>query len=83
MSGDFTSIAPNYWAAGLSVVPIKPGTKNAAVMNWPAYAGSLPSEVNRANWLRSFAGYGIGVLLGFLILEDQYLNAVDVDDDRL
>jgi hypothetical protein len=82
MSESFGTIGPLYWGAGFSAVPIKPGTKAPAILKWEAFAGSLPGEENRANWLRNFTDYGIGVLLGFLILGDQYLNALDIDDDR-
>lgn len=83
MSEIFGIWALLYWAAQFSVVPIRPGTKAPAIKSWQAYAGSLPSEANRAKWVADFANYGIGILLGWLILADQYLNALDVDDDRL
>ena len=60
----FREIAPLYWAAGLSAIPLRPRTKIPAVNGWQKFAGALPSEDVQAAWLDSYADGNIGLALG-------------------
>jgi hypothetical protein len=80
--GVFGTQAPRHWAAGLTVVPVKPGTRECAV----TYAGrinNLPDDKQRATLLARYADHGIGLLLGQSSDNDTRSAAIDVDDDRL
>jgi hypothetical protein len=79
----FASEAPAYWAAGFSVIPLIPGTKRPAIVQWTGYCNNLPSEQKRTAWLKDFAGSGVGVLLGTEVVPGFRLIAIDIDDERL
>lgn len=83
-SGPFASTAPLYWQRGLSVIPIEPGTKRplSGLTGWQGYLGALPKKEAQDEWMRMYAKYGLGLLLGSKINAD-ILVALDVDDDRL
>ena len=46
-AGIFADEAPRYWAKGLSVVPVRPGTKQPSINKWSSFAANLPKEARR------------------------------------
>jgi hypothetical protein len=79
----FSTLAPNYWRAGYSVVPINPGTKKPAIAKWPGYCDNLPGAKTQAVWLETHARCGIGLLLGTQVSPGHRLIAIDIDNDQL
>jgi len=81
----FALVAAFYWAAGLRIIPVQPGTKEPAkdLKGWPGYLSALPNEHKRQDWLHRYADYGVGLLLGSVAFPGHVLIALDVDDDRL
>jgi hypothetical protein len=80
--GVFGTHAPRCWAAGLTVVPVTPGTRACAV----AYAGrinNLPDDKQRASLVARYADHDVGLLLGQSCDAESRSAALDVDDDRL
>ena len=73
----FREIAPLYWAAGLSAIPLRPRTKIPAVNGWQKFAGALPTPNVQEAWLDSYAEGNIGLALG----EQSGLVALDLDCD--
>jgi hypothetical protein len=84
-SRPFLDHAPNYWGAGLSVVPSELGEKRPAkgIAKWQGYCNNLPSAETRADWLERYADRNIGLLMNIEILAGFRLGAVDVDRDEL
>lgn len=85
MNSPFRKNAADYWANGISAIPIEPGTKQPArgIKNWSGYCDNLPKSETRSDWLHSYNKYGIGVCLGISVAPEFRLGAVDVDDDSL
>jgi hypothetical protein len=79
----FSNLAPDFWQAGYSVVPMRLGTKMPAVQKWSGYCDNLPGEQKRQDWIDEFGQCGIGLLLGTEIVPGFRLIAIDIDDDRL
>lgn len=79
----FSTLAPDFWQAGYSVVPISPGTKKPAIQKWSGYCDNLPGEQKRQDWVDEFGQCGIGLLLGTELARGFRLIAIDIDDDRL
>ena len=80
--GVFGTHAPRCWAAGLTVVPVTPGTRACAI----SYAGrinNLPDDNQRAKLIARYADHDLGLLLGQSCDDDTRSVALDVDDDRL
>lgn len=73
----FREIAPLYWAAGLSAIPLRPRTKIPAVNGWQKFAEALPNDNVQAAWLDSYADGNVGLALG----EQSGLVALDLDCD--
>lgn len=69
----FARCAPAYWAAGLSVIPIRRGSKMPALParnpdrgypSWTEYCRRLPDVEDRETWLKVYNDCGIGLALG-------------------
>lgn len=74
----FSALAPQYWAAGFSAIPLHPRSKRPAVDAWQTYATEpIPAEV-RAEWLAAFPNHNIGVVLG----PQSDLCIIDIDTDN-
>lgn len=69
--------ALRYAALGLRVIPIKPGQKSPAPMEWVEAASSDP-DVIEAWWNGLYSGHGVGLVLG-RVRDDRWLFAVDID----
>jgi len=80
----FKDFAPQYWAVGLPVIPLKrwnsPGKgagKAPILSEWTAYAQHMPSEAVRNLWLTSYPDSNIGLPFG----EASGLCAIDIDTE--
>jgi len=66
----------NYWPR-----PINPGTKACKIPNW-----QLPDDQQKPgtleNWMRRYADYGIGLLMGSPLPDGTRLGALDVDRNQ-
>lgn len=81
--GVFGSQAPRYWAAGFTVVPDKPGTRECAV-SYDGRVNNLPDDTQQAKLLAQYADHDIGLLLGQHCGDKTKRSAaIDVDDDRI
>ena len=72
----FAQLAPLYWAAGLSAVPLKARTKRPAIDAWQQYCHRMPNEAEQETWLRQFPDGNIGLPLG----PACGMCMVDIDD---
>ena len=88
-TGFFAKWASQYRDTGFNPVPIRPGSKSPAPSRWQT--GRQEDDTFRL-WLDQYADHGLGVLLGTPLeavltggadLRDQFLIAVDVDQDDL
>ena len=80
--GVFGTHAPRWWAAGLTVVPVTPGTR-ACTVSYAGRVNNLPDDKQRASLVARYADHDIGLLLGQSCDGDRRSAALDVDDDRL
>jgi hypothetical protein len=60
----FASLAPHYWQAGISAIPLRPRNKMPDLNAWSTFCVRLPDEIEQAHWLHSFANGNIGIALG-------------------
>lgn len=74
-TGVFRSHAPDFWAAGLPVIPLRPSSKIPAVAAWNQYCSTMPKAAQRDAWLKQFPNGNIGLPLG----EASGVVALDVD----
>ena len=77
MSKLFGDVAPRYWAAGLPVIPLKPGQKIPAPNAWQAYAAMMPDETTREMWLDVYPDGNMGLPMG----PQSGLVAIDLDSE--
>jgi hypothetical protein len=82
--GPFGTDAPKYWALGLSVVPLQPGSKRPAqeIPGWPGYVNGPPNQMKQEEWLARYPDRGIGLLTGCPLPSGERLGAIDVDQDE-
>ena len=74
----FGTLAPQYWGAGFSAIPLHPRTKRPAIDGWQVYATeSIPDNL-REQWLQSFPEHNLGVVLG----PQSDLCIIDIDTDN-
>jgi len=73
----FSALAPSYWAAGLPAMPLLPRSKDAFLKKWQRFCEEMPSEEDRADWLRAFPNHNIGLPLGAA----SGLVAIDIDTE--
>jgi putative DNA primase/helicase len=66
-----------YAALGLRVIPIKPGQKSPAPIQWVEAATNDP-DIIRGWWTGLYRDHGIGLVLG-QVRDDRWLFAVDID----
>lgn len=80
----FKDFAPEYWAAGIPVMPLKrwdspgKGAGKAPILNeWTQYGDHMPSEAIRSLWLATYPDSNIGLPFG----EASGLCAIDIDTE--
>lgn len=81
MTGIFAEFAPQYWAAGIQAIPLKPRQKSPAEGNWNTWnVKTIPDQL-KASWLTRYAEGNIGVPAG----PASNICFIDIDtfDDRL
>lgn len=77
----FRTYAPQYYAAGINVIPLYSNSKRPLINAWSDYADfPIPEEVQKA-WLAMPDNHNIGVVLG----KQSNLGMLDIDyaDDQL
>jgi hypothetical protein len=79
----FTEHAPKYWERGLSVIPVKPNSKQPAIKKWSGFNMNLPSLQNQQDWLKNLSSAGVGLCTGAKIVNGFRIAAIDIDDERL
>ena len=60
----FADTAPNYWAAGMPVIPLRARQKRPIPSGWSAFAQVLPSLELQSQWLSAYPDGNIGLVLG-------------------
>lgn len=82
--GIFAEYAPQYWGAGLPVIPLKPansGQKGAGkapiLMDWSKYGSQFPTPTEQQMWLHQYGNCNIGLPFG----SASGLCAVDIDTE--
>lgn len=83
MTTNFATLAPLYWAAGYSAIPLITGTKKPAISKWTGFCNNLPSEETQRAWLETHADAGIGLPLGREAWPGWTIAAIDIDVDAL
>lgn len=80
----FAENAPQYWAAGIPVIPLKrwnspsKGAGKAPILNeWQQYGEVMPSESVRGLWLNTYPDSNIGLPFG----PASGLCAIDIDTE--
>ncbi len=81
MTGPFGTYAPDYYAAGLPVIPLEVGAKRPLIRDWTAFCRSGPSADQKDGWLRNNATGNIGLPLG--PASGLCIVDIDVDDPDL
>lgn len=77
----FADHAPQYWAAGIPVMPLQFHDKRPIMTSWQRYSDTMPTPEEQANWLQRYPECNIGLPLGpasnIVVLD------VDVDDIKV
>ena len=80
----FATHAPQYWAAGLPVIPLKPfnvpekGAGKAPILpDWTRYGTQQPSQLEKAMWVKAYPDHNIGLPFGAA----SGLCAIDIDTE--
>ena len=71
----FASTAPDYYAAGLPVIPLVAGQKKPIPKGWTAYGETGVSPDLQAEWIEAYPAANIGLVLG----RASGLCSLDVD----
>ncbi len=77
----FGRAAPGFWRRGLAVIPVN--GKAPIQPGWQGNLGGIPSEGKQQELLSAYPNSNLGLLLGMAAGDDQAVDALDVDDDRL
>jgi hypothetical protein len=75
--GPFALYAANYLRHGYAPIPVKPGTKQPFIADWPRWCDELPSPELVATWARRYPDAGIAIACG----PASGITALDLDDD--
>jgi len=62
--GIFGTLAPQYWATGLPVIPLWPKQKRPAILDWSQFGSRMPTEDEQNSWLSVHGAGNIGLPLG-------------------
>lgn len=71
----FKDFAPQYWAAGLPVIPLRPSQKIPIPNAWQTFAQTLPDDDTQADWLSRYGDGNMGLVLG----PQSGMVAIDID----
>ena len=75
--GPFTLHAAAYRRHGYAPIPVKPGSKQPLLADWPRWCDELPSPDLVATWVRRYPDAGLALACG----PASGLTALDLDDD--
>lgn len=73
----FGQYAGNYFAAGISVIPLRLRSKAPLLQEWTAYGREMPSKGIQDMWIREYPDHNIGLPFG----PASGLCAIDIDTD--
>jgi hypothetical protein len=76
-SSQIKKSANSYIAHGLSVIPLKPNSKDAATA-WGVFQEQRPTPEEVANWWRSGSNFGLGIVCGRV----SGIVVLDIDDEE-
>lgn len=71
----FGEVAPRYWAAGMSVIPLLYHEKKPAIGGWSRFWDQLPSEEEQQDWLSRYPHYNVGLVCG----QQSGVTMIDID----
>jgi P4 family phage/plasmid primase-like protien len=60
----FETYAPQYWAAGLPIIPLRQRNKMPDINQWSLYGRQMPTELEQQHWLASYPKGNVGLPLG-------------------
>lgn len=60
----FRDQAPDLWAAGLPVIPLRPRSKSPCIKEWTRHCHTMPSHDVQALWVDQFPEGNVGLPLG-------------------
>lgn len=73
----FGQHAPQYWSAGLPVMPLRSRTKAPLLRKWQELCSRMPTEAEQEQWIKSYPDNNIGLPLGL----QSGLCMIDIDTD--
>lgn len=76
-TGIFAENAPDYWNANLPVMPLRENEKRPILAQWQKYCSQMPTDDERAQWLKRHPNSNLGLPLG----PQSELCMIDVDTD--
>jgi hypothetical protein len=76
-AGPFALHAATYRHHGYAPIPVKPGSKQPLISDWPRWCDELPSPELVASWARRYPASGIAIACG----PASGITALDLDDD--
>jgi hypothetical protein len=76
-AGPFALHAAAYRQRGYAPIPVKPGSKQPLISDWPRWCDELPSPDLVATWARRYPDAGLALVCG----PASGLTALDLDDD--
>ena len=75
--GIFSTTAPQYYAKGLSVIPLRVHDKVPTVKHWQSFHEAPVPEALQKEWLRNYSSGNIGLVLG----AQSNIVMIDVDSE--
>ncbi len=82
--GTFATIAPRYWDAGYTVIPVgRPDDGKASAISSNGLVNQIPHASTKERLIRDFGDKGLGLLMGQEAAGGSRTLAIDVDDDRV
>lgn len=73
----FETFAPEYWNAGLPVIPLRQRNKMPDISQWSQFGSRMPSALEMTHWVASFPKGNIGLPFGV----ESGLCAIDIDTE--
>ena len=80
-AGLFSALAPQYWQAGLSAIPLRPREKMPIIKSWDTFGTRMPDAAEQADWMAAYPSSNIGLALG--AASGVCMIDIDVTDEAL
>ena len=77
MTNIFGQYAPEYYAAGMSVIPLHYHDKRPIPKDWSRFHDTLPDPVQQQTWVKHNSSSNIGLVLG----AQSGIAVIDIDTD--